>query len=49
MLLEDNELYLFHRMFMLAAACLCFLQSSCEHYMELAVKGHVRLKKVSLK
>lgn len=41
MLLEYNELYLFHRMFILADACMCFLQSSSEHYVEIAVKAHV--------
>lgn len=51
MLLRYNEPYVFHRMFVLAAACVCFLQSSCERCVEIAVKARVigMLKKGSLK
>lgn len=41
MLLQYNELYLFHRMFVLAAACIHSVQCSCEHYTEASIKAPV--------
>ena len=41
MLLQYNELYLFHRMFVLTAACIHAIQCSCEHYTETSRKARV--------
>lgn len=41
MLLQYNEPYLFHRMFVLAAACIHYIQCSYEHYTEASIKASV--------